>query len=476
MALPHLVFLVWCVAIRIFFPSFVKWLAHDTIITFVLSVGYPLFATLSWVHASRHPEKKKKQKNEPELEISTDDNKTTAKSSTLRRRKQATTTKRKDDSQANSKVPAAYSKANLASTRDSASLVGSSHTTADSPLASVVYWLRYWQAYAITQTLADWIVLTPIFGRIMTRYPFFYMLGGELKLFFFVWLFGMERILSNQAKDAFLAQVLPLNLIKRHVTPLLLWLHEKVSGVVSEEQWDRWVVSKAKGMLGALVFIKFLSESTKDWIVHVLEESRAVILPAVTLLMPGFVTSLGVPYVQYIIPSAKSAQAKGDAAKLVYLQYWILNCAVTGLLAWFSGILYWVPLSTHAVFVLWAYLSFPQTIRTYYDVLESELIAFGLMKGNGSSVGISDTKTAKLVSCLTRRLPSASQDEQDETAVPANGLKPSTSEDSVPDLRAKTTDSDQEDLVDLASDDSPPSAIANRRSTRSSSAKKGKKD
>lgn len=281
--------------------------------------------------------------------------------------------------------------------------------------------------------------MIPIFGRIVTRHPIFYLLAGEMKLLFFVWLFGMEYMLSNTSKDAFMTHAIPGNLIKRFVTPILLLIHEKISELVPHGLWDKWVVSNARNILGGFVFIKMVSEQSRDWLLHVLEEARAVVVPAITLLMPGFITSFGVAYVQYVVPSAKSAQAKGDAAKLVYLQYWVLNCAVAGLLSWFSGILWWIPFSNHAIFVLWSYLSFPQTIRTYYDVLEAELVAFGLLNGSGESIEMNDTKTARLLQAVFSRLPSAvDNDVSNKNAT----IESKGSEDSIPELGSKTSDSE----------------------------------
>jgi hypothetical protein len=246
----------------------------------------------------------------------------------------------------------------------------------------------------------------------------FYLLAGELELFFFVWLFGMELLLGNTAKDAFLAEALPLSLIKRHVTPLVLHVHEKISDAVSRDLWHKFIISKFTTTLGLLVTVRMLSERWKNWILHVLEETRVLVLPSITLLMPGFVTQFGVTYVQYVVPSAKSAQAKGDAAKLVYLQYWILHCFLTGFLTWFEGILWWIPFSTHVIFILWSYLVFPQTIRDYYETFETELIVFGVLKGNTDlAVGVEDTKTWKWFNALARLLPRASSDDQNEVII-----------------------------------------------------------
>jgi hypothetical protein len=295
----------------------------------------------------------------------------------------------------------------------------------------------------MVQAVGQFCAMVPVFGRIVTRYPLFYLLAGETKLLFFSWLFGMEYMLSNTSKDAFMAQAMPGSLIKRFVTPLLLVLHERISDLVPHDLWDKWVVSNAKNILGGFVFIKIISERTKDWILHVLEESRAVVVPAVTLLMPGFITSFGVAYVQYIVPSAKSATAKGDANKLVYLQYWVLNCAVAGLLTWFSGILWWIPFSNHGIFILWSYLSFPETIRTYYGKLESELISFGILKGDTVELTVHDTLTARLFRALVSRLPSAADNDGTESC---NGIQSKESDDdSIPELGSKTSDSDHEE-------------------------------
>jgi hypothetical protein len=294
----------------------------------------------------------------------------------------------------------------------------------------------------MVQAFGRFCAMIPIFGGIVTRYPLFYLFAGEMNLLFFVWLFGMEYVLSNTSKDAFMAQAMPGNLIKRFVTPLLLLLHEKISDLVPHNLWSKWVVSNARNILGGFVFIKLVSEQTRDWLLDVLEEARAVIVPAITLLMPGFITSFGVAYVQYIVPSAKSAQAKGDAAKLVYLQYWVLNCALTGLLDWFSSILWWIPFSNHAIFILWSYLALPHTIRNYYDVLESELIAFGLLKGSGDSVDVNETKTARLIQALFSRLPSAAENDDN---IQSYVLESKESEDSVPGLGSKTSDSEHDE-------------------------------
>jgi len=116
-----------------------------------------------------------------------------------------------------------------------------------------------------------------------------------------------------------------------------------VSGVVTEETWNTVVQSKARRVVEVFVMLRFISEPFKECLLQILDEGRTLLLPAVTLLMPGFITQFGVVYVQYLVPSVKSSQSKGKAGELLYLQYWTLHCILSGFLAWFSPFLWLVP-------------------------------------------------------------------------------------------------------------------------------------
>eukprot|EP00529_Nitzschia_sp_RCC80_P031047 CAMPEP_0113503884 /NCGR_PEP_ID=MMETSP0014_2-20120614/34418_1 /TAXON_ID=2857 /ORGANISM="Nitzschia sp." /LENGTH=370 /DNA_ID=CAMNT_0000398953 /DNA_START=104 /DNA_END=1214 /DNA_ORIENTATION=+ /assembly_acc=CAM_ASM_000159 len=247
------------------------------------------------------------------------------------------------------------------------------------------------------------------------------------------------------------AEALPLRLVHRFVTPILLKFYKTVSDAVPQKLWQSWVVSKSETLLQAFVLIRVLSSERKDWIVNTLKESRSLIVPSITLFMPGFITQFGVAFVQYILPSAKSAQARGDPKRVLYLQYWIMHCMFSALLSIFSGVLWWVPFSTHVIFITWCYLALPDTIRIYYDIIESDLAAFGFLKVSGNVASdINDTTTAKLLSAVTSRLPSASSsDENDVTKTCRNTVtndettnnnsSNKNGDDSLPELEAKAS-------------------------------------
>jgi hypothetical protein len=226
------------------------------------------------------------------------------------------------------------------------------------------------------------------------------------------------------------------------------------------------VVSKAQSLMEMLVMVRFLSQEWKNWIVNVLDESRVLILPSLTLLMPGFVTQFGVAYVQFVVPSAKSSQARGDVMKLLYLEYWVLHCMVAGFLNWFSGILWWVPFSTHIIFILWSYIVLPPSIREWYGVLESELIAFGLLKGTkpDSVMAVNNTKTARLFHSLASRLPSALE----ENFAKTGGIKDSLTYGQVP-VEPATASAAPETGCEGDDDDSIPGLGAKTSSTQDDS-------
>ena len=411
MAVPHIMFVGVCVGILYIFPNGVNYVTCETPLVAVISVWYPFIGTFLWVN---------KQRNNNDTDNITNNS----------------TKMMNGPSSSSSSV---------------VTVLSSSMDT----IKTTNYWLNYWHMYAIIHAFGHCFTLIPVVGRFVVQHPVFYYVTGELKLVFFLWVFSMERILSgitlsssssssvqqdnnkkpNSNDDLFLLEALPLRLWKRYITPSIMRLHTVISDAVPKDVWEHYVVSKVKTVLGAFVMIRILSEQWKDWLVHVIEESRVLTVPSITLLMPGFITQIGATYVQCIVPSAKCADPKnGQPLKLVYLQYWILHCIVSGLLSYFTTVLWWIPFSSHVVFILWSYLVLPQTIRNLYSIIESELIAFGLLKRSGGTTtkteinndgdGVDDstdevlplneTRTGKFISAIIAKLPIASFETYDK--------------------------------------------------------------
>jgi len=200
------------------------------------------------------------------------------------------------------------------------------------------------------------------------------------------------------------------------------------------------------------------------------------LIPAATLLMPYFVTVYGVLYVQYAAPVAATVAALGPdkltAHQHQWLQYWVLHALVQGCLNRLAGILWWIPLSTHAVFLLWCYLAvLPQAVTSWYAVLQDEWQSLGLLppppEGNGEMMTMEweATRTARAVSWILDRLPSAATTADDvggidETAVAAAGSDKDVMEEQV------STEIDVMMPNEMAGEVIPNDKDATRRSTR----------
>jgi hypothetical protein len=521
MAVPHAMFLGGCLAVKVFFPRLVTWLANDTYATSMLSIWYPLIWTIAWIHNYHSFQKEQHEFSKSSFSsvlrsptvasikarlfrspapataatntrslVSPTAKSSTARSSTAsasaqpsylrqtaaqRSRVQQTTNKR-TPTKTTPTTPTSSTNGTLTGlyprTTPSSSKLSEPATPAQEqppqprpPSDDTEYWLRYWVIYACLQAFARVAYLIPIVGSFVTKHPMVLSIAVELKLAFFIWLFGMERMLAPvvdaQQQDSVLAQALPQNLLHKHVTTVLVEFHAIVSEAVSKDRWNSIVVSKSKSVLNVFVMVKFLSEARKDFWLHILEESRPLVLPSITLLMPGFITQFGVVYVQYLLPSANSllfqrqqeknkenkAKIEGgtgvDDPRLLYLKYWVLHCMWAGLLSYFASILWWIPFSAHITYLTWCHLSFPRTIQDAYRMLESELIGFGLLQPrqdlDDAVLDFQATKTVQWISALSARLPSAASSELDDN----DGGKDEGDAPSVNKLTLSTTNEEQ---------------------------------
>ena len=454
MALPHTAFVGAYVGFKLLFPSLVKWLAYDTYTTALISIWYPLIMTLSWVHEKRNPDevaaaarpttKSGERKVSSSAESSASDDQRPSYMRSTAVQKSRDRKKRVSSVFSRTNPPKPENPARGSSPKRSPAKRPSSpamNLFTNEPEAATRYWLRYWVVFALVQSLGTFGTLVPVFGSFVVRHPYVLHVCSELKLLFFVWLFAMEKIIGAAVveEESLMAKAMPLALIHEHVAPLLLEFDAVVAESVSRKTWMSLVHSKAQRILEVLVMLKIISEERKEWLLHVLEESRTLLLPSLSLFMPSFITSFGVAYVQFIVPSAKSARAlkaaqqrskfsfeQKEEYELLYLQYWVVHCLVSGLLAYFAGILWWIPFSTHAIFILWCHLSLPKSILQSYCVLEMELLAFGLLPGE-SSVELHETRTARVLQAVYSRLPSAADiyegDASDEQSARIDALE-----------------------------------------------------
>jgi len=295
--------------------------------------------------------------------------------------------------------------------------------------AEASFWLQYWIIYSIVTGVGRMIYLLPIVGRIVIKSTWLSALIVELQLLWIVWIYGLEWALAssstNESDWKRSCKVRPLPFLTHKLIPPITRWYEGISlEVITAETWNTTICKKASSFLDLAVMMRLLSESTTKQILNVMQYAHPFLIPGMTLMMPGFITEYGVIYVKTIVPSAKTflADKKTKTKKsfsfaslslkdtMKSLQYWVLQALLSAFLSWWSGILWWIPFSTHAIFCLWCRLQYSSD--AWYHTLEMELSAFGLLpplsNGDGDQpLQIKDTMTLKVLSRVIQALPSA---------------------------------------------------------------------
>lgn len=177
-------------------------------------------------------------------------------------------------------------------------------------------------------------------------------------------------------------------------------------------------IQKFRSLLDLLVFVRLISEKNKDWLITTIVESSALLPAVTTLLMPSYFTNYGVIYVSLIVPAGYSISScdaiRGhinqniDTMMLIindssrYLQFWIVHAAVSILLESLAPLLAWIPLSTHAMWLLWAYVQLESSTCKIYSLFESEL----------KKESIDETAMARSARWIISALPSGATSEE----------------------------------------------------------------
>jgi hypothetical protein len=182
-----------------------------------------------------------------------------------------------------------------------------------------------------------------------------------------------------------------------------------------------------ESFLQLAVLVKLIKPSTKSAIVRVVTQGSHYIPSLVTLVMPGFFTSLGIIYAAYIVASGYSAKLlnSNSKAKLLrssssknvelsamdpivhHLQYYSIlflgintlwtsffeRCVLSTPLLRF--ILYWVPFQFHIrlLLVLWLQVPLLDGSSVIYRFIEQELVLFGTLKSEYTDICTVDSSS-----------------------------------------------------------------------------------
>ena len=390
---PHAAFWTGSLLLKVFFPATLEWLAYDSIATLLLSVWYPLCATIALIHREE-------------------------------------TQQRRNGSNANTKI-------------------------IDTMQLERKFWIEYWSVgFAGVQCLHQFVSNIPSLQQ-MGRYeypqvPIFLM---EIKLLFFVWTFAMEPILNRYQRFLGISQkqerwkkFLPLPMLTQTIGPRLMRIQMAISERISRDTWQRLIHNKAQRVLELMVVMQFLHEDTMTYLLKLLEEGRSLLLLSVFAVLPASIGQIGLLYAQFVFPSARSLAFRGQAMEVLSLKYWVLNSMLTLFLSATWWIWWFMPFSRQIVLGVRCFATFPSTIVHHYANVEMELITFGILKGE-PKLAVKETRTVQALRAVVKRLPrdrqaSSFQFEIDDSHSDSNSNDDKDEESSVGSV--DTTESEEE--------------------------------
>lgn len=424
---PHGLFLVGVLIVYMSMPTFCKWVAMDTAVTSLLSWWYPAAATILLLH-----------------HVSQE----TAREST-------TTTN--SASSATKKVPKRQGLSPLQSP-------GRRQAPTDYYSAQVTEWLEYWIVFGAVQATKRLLQL--LLGQVPTAYPAIIVTGRLAELIFWTWIY----VLGDRTLPV-LDSRRPIQYLADKASDHFVFAYTVVADAVSDALWQTVVVDNLTTASKGAVFMGLLTQSTVDWLLHVATVFRSIALPTCTLVLPHCITVFGVAHVQYVVPLAQSAHALSETNNSLqqqqqWLKYWVLHALAQGVLNRVAAVLWWIPLSTHCIFILWCYLTLSVTVQEWYPALQDELRSLGLLPGSQQAEWKS-TRTSAVVQMVLAKLPSArhmdvgAADKDDKASDDESSLPPlggtDHSDEVFSSMSTQRLDDVLGDDVDMAVSDKPDS-------------------
>uniref|UniRef100_A0A7S2Y997 Uncharacterized protein n=1 Tax=Entomoneis paludosa TaxID=265537 RepID=A0A7S2Y997_9STRA len=384
----HIIFTTCAAGVWFLFPGFVGLLAKPNFIS-LFSFWFPLLCTVTSLFEFEDEQRATQEYPQTEIEeknINSSRRRTAGKEKKTKRR-QTLVGRLRRGSTDNAHAP----------------MIPSSEKSLKDELDD---WKRFWMvrgSIEASKCLLAWVTPSWFTATLL-----------NLEMFFYIWIYALPFIQPQSIAGQGLPEGRPLRVICSYLGPYSRRSAEAISGVIPVEFWQNKVVAFARQLLSALVLVRVVKQPTSDVLVHMLEEGRGLVIPFLTLMTPGFLTRYGVVYVQHFLSIAKSSNGETT----LWLRYWVLHALVDGTLYHFSSILWWIPFSTHAIFVLWCYLSLPRTITHWYDVVETEFKHFGLLPGEHDGT-FEQTKTARFLGWVWDILPKAADAEEEKADPPS---------------------------------------------------------
>jgi len=344
---PHVAFWTFGLFFKFVFPKSFQWLAYDSITTLLLSVWYPLCATISLIHRD---EKSRNSHDGRETE-------------SLQMERQFW----------------------------------------------IEYWSVGFATVQFFYQFLLLVPSLQQMGRY--DYPRLPVVLSEMKLLFYVWIFAMDTLLvrfqqylGEPERNENWKKFVPLTFLTQAVGPRLMRVQMAISEQISRDTWHRLIQRKAQRVLELMVVFQFLEEESMSYLLQLMDEGRSLLLLSVFAVLPSSLCQLGTLYAQLIFPGARSLAARGNAMEILSLKYWVLNSVLSLFLAGTWWLWWCIPFSTQLILGIRCFATFPSTINHHYSGVEQELITFGILKGE-PKLAVRQTKTVQALRAVVKRLP-----------------------------------------------------------------------
>eukprot|EP00535_Pseudo-nitzschia_heimii_P010335 CAMPEP_0197191160 /NCGR_PEP_ID=MMETSP1423-20130617/22875_1 /TAXON_ID=476441 /ORGANISM="Pseudo-nitzschia heimii, Strain UNC1101" /LENGTH=1224 /DNA_ID=CAMNT_0042643721 /DNA_START=121 /DNA_END=3795 /DNA_ORIENTATION=+ len=341
---PHLAFWTVGILIRLAFPGALKWLAYDNITILLLSVWYPLSATILLIH---------RDKGRQQLQAF-------------------------DSLQMERQFWVEYWSVGFAGVQFVHRFV------------SLVPSLRQMGRH-------DYPQLPVILSEIKLLY-FLWIFAMETLLARY------QRFLGVDEQKAHWKFFVPLTFLTKAIGPRLMRVQIAVSEQISKETWQRYIKRKTQKVFELLVMLQFLEVESMHYMLQLLEEGRSLFLLSVFMVLPSSICEVGMLYPQFIFPSARSLVARGETVEILSLKYWVLNSILSLFLSATWWLWWCIPFSNQILLAIRSFATFPTIISYFYRIVEMDLITFGILSGE-AELTVKETKTVQALRALVKRLP-----------------------------------------------------------------------
>jgi hypothetical protein len=433
--MPHLLFWGFAATTKWLLPSLFQWLACDTALLPVLRLWYPVIATLLLLH-----DMKLVNQQQPKTTTTT----TSATTQTPQRKTSSSTPRTPLLRMFPRTTPATEHR---------------KRREVNEMKDRETYWLQFWMTNgAFLCVKSVWQAL-PFVAKLVNRT---WMV--QFELLFYVWVFVMPYLLPQIAHAP---EGKPLALLEPHIRRVARMVYLSTQ-LFSDTWWETWVLRPLTTTLNLLVTLRMLSQHFADELRNMVTQSKALLLPSLSLFMPRFLSIFGLLFVQYALPLYKQSTLRKE--RLVMLRYWVIHIVLSAITQATDAILWWIPLSRVVIFVAFVVIGTSQAVVDMcIRMILHDLEVFRLLPSTEEQPEKSSW-ASRGVHALLERLPKAKED-------PSTPAKEEEIRNAVHGATLPSIDSDQEqdDAVLYASSEDDPYSSSEGSHTKDESKSASKK-